>query len=273
YGYAPSKSVTVILVVLFTVSTLIHTRRAVHCRRWWFLLTACASGIKEILSWSARLWSALSPSLFTPYEMQIFTTRIRPMPLAPANFIVLGKIITRLGPEYSRLNRNPDLISLVVQGIGGALASRPDTSEFSCEPDGANKLLKVLLGGDIMLGGIVFQIVAIIVYVFYAAEFFVRYLKGRPMPRANTHGHEIPPRPSKLDTRLKFLIIGLTFNTTCLFIRAVYRVAELADGFTGRIITTQIYFNALDGTMVVLAIFTIFHPGLLLRTHSNDPGS
>lgn len=44
---------------------------------------------------------------------------------------------------------------------------------------------------------------------------------------------------------MKVLICALVFNTTCLFIRAVYRVIELSDGWTGRIIHTQVYFSAL----------------------------
>jgi len=40
----------------------------------------------------------------------------------------------------------------------------------------------------------------------------------------------------------------------------------LSDGWNGRIISTQVYFNVLDGAMVTLAIYTlnIAHPGLLL---------
>jgi hypothetical protein len=42
---------------------------------------------------------------------------------------------------------------------------------------------------------------------------------------------------------------------------------ELSGGWNGRIIHTEVYFNVLDGGMVVLAIFTLnfAHPGLLLQ--------
>lgn len=70
--------------------------------------------------------------------------------------------------------------------------------------------------------------------------------------------------------------------------RGVYRTIELADGWNGRIISTQVYFSAyypfqmidctalpdpvsslldvLDGAMVVLAMYTwnILHPGIVL---------
>jgi hypothetical protein len=47
----------------------------------------------------------------------------------------------------------------------------------------------------------------------------------------------------------------------------VYRVIELQDGWLGRIIRTQVYFNVLDGAMVTLAMctFNFAHPGSLLK--------
>ena len=64
----------------------------------------------------------------------------------------------------------------------------------------------------------------------------------------------------------------------------MYRTIELADGWNGRIISTQVYFSGLDltylvnailiiltdvldGAMVTLAIYTLnfAHPGFLLR--------
>ena len=63
---------------------------------------------------------------------------------------------------------------------------------------------------------------------------------------------------------MKIVIGGLTFATLCLFIRcvaipygaivrlltrklfsAVYRTIELADGWNGRVIETEVYFSAL----------------------------
>jgi len=71
------------------------------------------------------------------------------------------------------------------------------------------------------------------------------------------------------------MIYGLIFNTTCLFIRAVYRTIELSDGWKGRIISTQLYFNVLDGAMVTMAIYTLnfTHPGFLLRDSLSDARS
>jgi len=52
--------------------------------------------------------------------------------------------------------------------------------------------------------------------------------------------------------------------------RSIYRTIELADGWNGRIITTEWYFNVFDATPIVLAMvaINIFHPGRLISPPS-----
>lgn len=43
------------------------------------------------------------------------------------------------------------------------------------------------------------------------------------------------------------MIFGLATETLFILIRTIYRTIELADGWTGRIIHTQVYFSGFDG--------------------------
>ncbi|CAK5282093.1 unnamed protein product [Mycena citricolor] len=276
YGYTPTEYVCIIFVVLFSLSTLAHAVQAARYRMWFLLSTACFAGVLEILGWAGRLWSAINPLTFKAYEMQIVCTIMGPTPLAAANFVILGLVIRRLGPEYSRLSPTAytvlflccDIVSLIVQAIGGGAAATA-----------VNMFKDPKKGGNIMLGGIAFQMVTITAYVLCAGEFILRYLSNRPVRaaasrEANADDDNRTATPGSGDTRkalsprMKVLLCALIFNTTCLFIRAVYRVIELADGWGGRIIHTQVYFNVLDGAMITLAIITlnVFHPGYLLET-------
>ncbi|KAJ6481507.1 RTA1-like protein [Mycena vitilis] len=260
YGYTPIEYVCVIFVVLFALSTLTHVGQATRYRMWWLFPTAILSGVLETIGWGGRLWSSTAPQIFTAYEIQIVCTIMGPTPLAAANFIILGHIIKRLGPIYSRLSPRLyttlflccDIVSLVVQAIGGGAAA-----------GAVNRHRNPAKGGHIMLGGIAFQMATITVYVLCAGEFLVRYLHNRPVGNAIAGKLETAP----LDRKMKVLVCALVFNTTCLFIRALYRVIELSDGWSGRIIHTQVYFNVLDGAMIVLAIITLnlAHPGRLLN--------
>lgn len=81
----------------------------------------------------------------------------------------------------------------------------------------------------------------ITVYVLCAGEFLLRYVHNRPFAgRPGARTASTPP----LSMHMKILVGALVLNTTCLFIRAVYRLIELSDGWDGRIINTQVYFSA-----------------------------
>ncbi|KAJ7446599.1 RTA1-like protein [Mycena latifolia] len=265
YGYTPSEGLCISFIALFGVSTILHFGQAIRYRLWWLFPSVVLAGGLEVLGWSGRLWSSLNMTLATGFEIQIIATLCGPTPLAAANFMILGRIIMLLGQSYSRLTPKQyttiflmcDIISLFIQGIGGGMAAHAVTSKKS-----------PTTGGNVMLVGIIAQLVTITIYILCAAEFFMRYMKDNPLKKYG-------PAPGKrgvLTTRLKVLIGGMSFNTLCLYIRAIYRVIELADGFQGRISTTQVYFTVLDGLMIVLAIFTlnIVHPGFMLLGQKVD---
>lgn len=262
YHYIPTKSIAVTFVSLYSLSTIIHIGQAVHARMWWLFPTVCFAGFLEVAGWGARLWSSFRPESMTPFELQITATIIGPTPLVAANFIILSRIIERLGPSFSRLKPklyaylfcSCDIISLVVQAAGGVVASR------AVSHDG-----DPTTGGHIMLGGIIFQMITISVYVCCALEFVIRYCGDKPIRREGTTLSGL--RRGILDMRLRLLLTALAFSTVFLFIRAVYRTIELTDGWSGRIISTEKYFNILDGGMITLAIFTFnfAHPSYLLR--------
>jgi hypothetical protein len=91
-----------------------------------------------------------------------------------------------------------------------------------------------------MLAGIVFQLAAIVVYFLCEVEFFLRFFKDRPFARKVT---DADTGRGELTTKMKIMVLALLFSTTCLFIRSVYRTAELADGWTGHVIHTQVLFS------------------------------
>ncbi|KAJ7897821.1 RTA1-like protein, partial [Mycena leptocephala] len=259
YGYIPSEKVAITFLALFGLSTALHIGQAVYFRMWWLLPTACLCGIGELVGWSGRLWSSFSPDADDPFMMQITTTIISPTPLIAVSFILLGRLVERIGPCYSRLSPqwysrifvSCDVVALVVQGLGGGIASSAD------DEAGSN-----MVCAHIMLGGIVFQFVAIIVYTSCAIDFLRNYTLNRPVREEQLSARVTRP----MDPHVKYMICALAFSTFVLFVRSIYRIIELATGWHGKVIETQIYFNIFDGAMVILAIYTlnIAHPGLLL---------
>ncbi|KAJ7501062.1 RTA1-domain-containing protein [Mycena galericulata] len=266
YGYVPQEGVAIIFLILFGISTIAHLSQATWFRTWWLLPTAVLCGIGELIGWSGRLWSSLSPTAETPFLMQISTTIISPTPLLAANFIILSRVIHQLGPSYSwltpkwytRIFLPCDVIALVVQAVGGGMASSAGEDDLTAANRGAN----------VMLGGIGFQFASILIFSTLAVDFIQRYLRDRPV-------HLVMSRRGVLNMRLKIMLAALAFSTLTLSVRSMYRIIELASGWEGSIIRTEVYFDAMDGAMVVLAIFTInvAHPGLLLRPERSSEKS
>ncbi|KAG2014317.1 hypothetical protein CC2G_011147 [Coprinopsis cinerea AmutBmut pab1-1] len=262
YGYIPSRSATTIMVVFFSISTIVHMGQATVRKQWYLFPTAILCGILEILGWAYRLKSHFEPFAKDPFKIQTIATILGPTPLLAANFVIFGNIIRALGTDYSRITPKwytiifcgCDLISLFVQGGGGGVAA-----SSGGDLEIANR------GANIMLGGIIFQLVAIVAYSCLCTEYLIRYTKKRPIARINQTHKDYSSR-GELTNKLKLMLLGLILNLTFLFIRAIYRVAELSEGWTGRIIKTEVYFNWLDGAMIVLAMyaFNFFHPGWLL---------
>ncbi|KAJ6571120.1 RTA1 like protein-domain-containing protein [Mycena capillaripes] len=262
YGYVPQEYVAVIFVSLFGLSTVLHIGQATYYRMWWLFPTAVLCGIGEIIGWSGRLWSSFSPTLHDPFMMQVVSTVIAPTPLIAVNFVLLGWIVTQLGPCYARLSPRAytivfltsDIVALLAQAAGGGIAS------------GADTFARTQLGAHIMLAGIAFQFAALITYCCLAADFLVRYTYNRPIK-----GRTIERRA--LDVGTERMIYALAFSSLVLFIRAVYRLLELGTGWHGRIMVTEVYFNVLDGGMVVLAIVVMnfAHPGHLMGPRRPQP--
>ncbi|PPR04405.1 hypothetical protein CVT26_004230 [Gymnopilus dilepis] len=247
YGYIPTRYITIIFLSLFTLSTAIHTGQSIKYRLWWIIPSIVFGGTLEIIGWTCRLLSSMHPLERLPYILQTTFTVLAPTPLLAANFMILADIIRKLGPSYSRLRPK-----LSARGGGGGIAASSTT------PTTAN------LGADIVLGGLVFQTLVIVGYSICGVEFFMRYLKRRPFRGKTNEVNEVIH--GKLTWNIQLMSYALVFNTFCLFIRAVYRIIELADGWEGKVIHTQVLFNVFDGTMITLAIWTtnFFHPGVLL---------
>ncbi|KAI6040158.1 RTA1 like protein-domain-containing protein, partial [Pisolithus marmoratus] len=261
YNYVPTEWICITFVTVFGINTVLHLYQSLKFRMWWLIPTAVTAGVLETLGWSARLWSSINSGLLTPFEIQLVGTILAPTPFLAANFLILGKIITQLGPQYSRLSPKLyalifcsfDVICLIIQAVGGAMAAGEVNQGQN--PD---------KGGNIMLVGVTFQLCAMGLYVVCAGEFLLRFLNDIPDQKNSTPLSEEKRYAKIIEWHIiKWLILGLVIQTFCLFVRSTYRTIELSNGWSGPIISTQAYFNVFDGLMMAIAVYTLnlIHPG------------
>ncbi|KAH8921470.1 RTA1-domain-containing protein [Atractiella rhizophila] len=247
YGYVPSIGLGAAFLALFILLTFIHTVFAVgykrNWNRWWTMLTITAGGILEIIGWVSRVLANSSPYDDGPFIAQTTTLIIAPVFFSAALYLLLGFIIVELGTQHSVLKPklygaifiSCDFISLVLQGAGGGLAATAETQKDSD------------IGTNIMEAGIVFQLVATIIFGVLALSF------RRNAKRAGA----LPDRYS----RLYYLELAIAIGTAMVIIRGIYRTVELAQGWNGYLIEHEYYILFDAFPMVILLItLALAHP-------------
>ena len=250
YGYKPSLAAGIVFCILFAIFALGHLFRFVQFFTASSLLLFIAA-LLEVLGWAARTWSSQCPYNKTAFLMQTTTLVIAPVFVAAAIYFILGHII-RLGNKIQTSPLKPrfylvifcicDIIALLVQAGGAGIAA----NEFNKPNHGDTKK-----GTNTVVGGIIFQLLSMSVFVIIMLIFITRTNKsGTPFSSAE-----------------KRVFVAIAISLICLYIRNIYRVVQLAQGFTGYLSRHQPYFIALDGVMLIIAIgiFNLLDPAVLLR--------
>ncbi|KAJ5155832.1 hypothetical protein N7492_008635 [Penicillium capsulatum] len=255
YGYVPGLGAGIAYCVLFGVSMLLHTVQLCWKRTWWCSVFSVGC-LVEVLGWAGRTWSSQCPYNMNAFLMQISTLIIAPTFFTAGIYVLLGRFIQILGRESSILKPSwylwifctCDVISLVIQAIGGGIAS----SESS-KIDG-----DTAPGTHIMVAGIIFQLFSITVFVLCAADFIRRTMRGGMLQSLT--GSVIP------------LLAAMVLSVVCIYIRSIYRTIELLQGWDGYLITHEPYFIGLDGAMMIVAVavFNFIHPGWFLPNSKGD---
>lgn len=139
-----------------------------------------------------------------------------------------------------------DFISLVLQGAGGGLAATANDHSASDT------------GRAIMVAGVVFQVVSLLIFMGLWLEFLFHLRKTSESAKTV---HFIELRNTKKFTLFQY---ALGAAVMLIFIRSVYRVAELQQGFNGPIANDEVSFMILEGPMIFLAVLvmTVLHPGI-----------
>ncbi|KAL1618954.1 hypothetical protein SLS56_010325 [Neofusicoccum ribis] len=262
YGYVPSEAAGITFIALFGVTTLLHLGQSIWSRQWWTLLFALG-GLTEVIGWIGRTWSASCPYNNDAFLMQITTLIIAPTFWTAALYIILGRLIALSGPHTSPLTPRTyliifctcDIVSLVLQAIGGGMASVASS---------ANPPEDTATGTNIMVAGIVFQMAAITVF----CALFVVFIQR--VRRAEKTGQGVA-----LSRGTKILIAATSTCIIFIYVRSIYRTIELLQGWDGYLITHEPYFIVLDGAMMVAAaaVFNAVHPARFLRADADGARS
>lgn len=162
--------------------------------------------------------------------------------------VVYSEAVSWLRPStYTIVFIGFDFVSLLLQAAGGGIAASADTVHMDD------------IGKNIMVAGVSWQVVSLLLFTALCLDFARRVRKASAL---EMHPSFTSFRSSK---KFKFFLYGLATATLTIFIRSVFRCAELSGGFHGKLANQEITFMILEGAMICVAVIclTVFHPGLI----------
>ncbi|KAH8881153.1 RTA1-domain-containing protein [Thozetella sp. PMI_491] len=251
--YVPSLGGNAFLLAVFALFLLAQAVFAFLYRTWSYNIPMVLGLVLEIVGYVARLQMHDNPFRSDPFIMYLVTVTIAPAFFTAGIYLCFSRVIRYYGVDVARFSTrfytiafiSSDLLALVLQAAGGGLATVAVTIE---EKD---------RGVNIMIAGLAWQVFSLVVFTLLCFDFRMRvfFLIGS----YSRHCTRLSP-PANYD-------LAMTLAVVFIFVRSVFRCAELSKGFQSDLANDQVTYMILEGTMMVLAtaLLTVFQPGTLFR--------
>lgn len=255
YGYRANLGATVFSLILFFISTVTYMVQGLYFRKvaWFFTITMVLGGLSETMGYVAKMLLWNDPFSDTGFKMSVVLLTFAPAFYAAGVYYTLKHICLTFSTELSRLQPkyytwifiSCDVLSIVLQAIGGAISSATDSMTI------------LAVGTNIMIAGLVFQVFTLIVFGCFAADYAISCYR---------HRSQFDPATATLrdSWRFRFFIVALWLAYVGILMRCAYRVAELVGGWDNNpILTDEGLFIGLDSVPCGIApvVLNIWHPG------------
>ncbi|CAO2647695.1 Nn.00g086170.m01.CDS01 [Neocucurbitaria sp. VM-36] len=264
YGYTPSLGANAFFAGFFGLALIFQLYFGIRHKTWTYMITVSLGCLAECIGYIGRIMMSNNPYDDIGFNIQIVLLIFAPAFLAAGIYLTLKHVVIQFGDGWSRLRPNwytyvfiaCDIASLVMQSAGGAMAATADPGESIGD-----------IGTDVMIAGIIFQVVVLAIFGFLVTEYSVRTYKRRDRLSHNALALWD-------NRRFKFFCGAVVVAYVTIFVRCIYRIPELLGGWGGELMRVEIDFIILEGVMIVLTVLaqTIFHPGLCFPALANTMG-
>lgn len=281
----------IIYLVVFILIFLYICAMCWKSRYHWYNITFFAGYGLEFAGFVGRVMAVNNTTDINLFLLQYISLTIAPAFIMGGIYFIFAQVVVIHGREFSVLKPMwysyffiaTDIISLMIQAGGGGASSSASKNHQDPTP-----------GTNTMIAGILFQVVAMTIFLGFWFEFlnriYFKYSKvisqstDNPLAKRsfgnyfkllfNTKSARAFRRdhldsyynPKFVDIRKRKLLdwfpLAVTVSVVAIYIRCVYRVAELSEGFDGYLVTTEVFLMVLDALMIAICglIFVPFHP-------------
>ncbi|KAK6454528.1 putative transporter or flippase transmembrane protein [Scheffersomyces xylosifermentans] len=294
-----NAAANIVFLVLFGLTMLFTIAMLVKSRYHWYNVSFVCGLALEFIGFLGRTLSLSDMMNSNYFLVQLICLTIAPAFIMAGIYFLFGQLAVLHGREfsilkpmwYSYLFIGCDILALLIQSAGGAIASIADDKKTSD------------IGTDVTIAGIAIQVLAMSVFLVFWFNFLHRvFFKKRKVIGIELKNINSTPKFTRatIQNFLIFLLNGrsarqykvdyldqhynqkyvsirarklfswfplvMTISVIVIYIRCVYRLAELAQGYRGYLITHEVYLMVLDALMIAIValIFVPFHPYFVL---------
>ncbi|KAF1969976.1 RTA1-domain-containing protein [Bimuria novae-zelandiae CBS 107.79] len=254
YGYYPSLGWNAFFVGFFGLCCVFNLGFGIRYRTWTYMIALCLGCGAEAAGYAGRVMMHSNPYDDIGFQIQICLLIISPAFISAGIYLTLKYFTLTFGESWSRLRPawytyifiTGDFISLVLQGAGGGLAASGDSGSSMQD-----------LGTNLMIAGVIFQVVILTVFGYLLAEYTLRTYRRRD--KLSVAATEI-----LRSKKFRLFVAGVMTAYLAIFTRCVYRIPELTGGWGNPLMRNEPEFIALEGVMITIAALTltVFHPGI-----------
>ncbi|KAM5354686.1 hypothetical protein ACJ41O_001333 [Fusarium nematophilum] len=251
WHYVPSLPAAIIFAIVFSILTIGHAWKMFR-HRMWFCIPFVVGGVFEVIGYAGRAAAYNATGALIPYVLQSTFLLLAPILFAASLYMTLSRIIRAVkGAAFSiiaprwltRIFVCGDAFSFLVQASGAGLRVKAGNG------DGTNPNL----GTNIIVGGLIFQIVIFGVFIVTAVVFNQRFKKNAV---SDSLEYDVPWQAS-----LNMLYI----TSLMVMVRNIFRVAEYAMGSDGYLLSVEWGVYVFDAALmtVTMAWFFWMYPSQL----------
>ncbi|KIV86294.1 hypothetical protein PV11_01912 [Exophiala sideris] len=254
YGYYNNLACNAFFAALFGICFIFNIGLGCHYRTWTYTLAMGLACAAACIGYIGRCIMHNNPFQSLGFEMQICCLTFSPALNSAALYLILKHLVLQFGRDWSRIRPkyytwafiSADISALILQAAGGAIAATAGDNESFRD-----------VGDHLMITGISWQVLTLLLFATATIDYTVRRFRS---------SSPLSPSAQALlrSTKFRMFIAAATISFFAIFVRCVYRIAEMAGGWRNPIMQNQSLFIGAETCMIGLATIlqTFIHPGI-----------
>ncbi|KAL2835572.1 RTA1 like protein-domain-containing protein [Aspergillus pseudoustus] len=225
----------------------------IRYKTWMFMVAMILGLTGEVVGYGGRIMLNNNPFKLDRNLMYLVSLTIVPAFFTAAIYLTLSRVVVAYGEKISYFKPRTytitfikfDVIALILQAAGGAMASSAEPGDTAATDMGVASLS---------------------IFSAMAAYFYLRVRK--------TATTDLNPDFAGLRSLryFQYSLWAFSFATLIIMVRSIFRCAELREGFKGHLANDEVVFMILEATMIGLAVIalSVFHPGAAWKGQWNE---